>query len=338
MILDSASQKSSITIAIQTDKSVFKYMQIGKLVEDLGFDGVTVYNDLLYQPAWIPLSQLARATSKIQIGVASVNPFTNHPINIAGNIANIDALSSGRAYLGLSKGAWLDYLSLNPKYPIRALKDAFACIKHLLSQNKDHFESDFFPLKGGTSLRWKLHRSNIPLLLGSWGPQTIKACKNYISELKLGGTANPAVVPWIRDILKSSDIDIVLGSVTVVDEDGDKARNLARKEVALYLPVIGKLDPTLSIPSDLLSSIAKATSKYNFKEASEYVDDKLLTKFTFSGTSQEIINQTIAIFESGANRVEFGTPHGLDQTKGIELLGKEVLPVIREKIKAKNHE
>jgi 5,10-methylenetetrahydromethanopterin reductase len=241
MIKGNNQLKPSITIALQTDKTVSNYAKLGKLIEGLGFDGVTVYNDLLYQPPWIPLSEIARATNKIQIGVASVNPFTSHPINIAGNIANLDALSSGRTYLGLSRGAWLDYLSFSPKYPIRALRDAFGCIIHLLSKNKDPYESEYFPLQGGDTLRWDLFRSKIPLLLGSWGPQTIKACKKYISEVKIGGTANPEIIPWLRGILKSDDIGVVIGCVTVVDEDGNKARNLARKEVALYLPVVGKL-------------------------------------------------------------------------------------------------
>ena len=48
-----------------------------------GFDGVTVYNDMLYQPAWLPLLEIARTTKRVRIGPAAVNPFTCHPINIA---------------------------------------------------------------------------------------------------------------------------------------------------------------------------------------------------------------------------------------------------------------
>ena len=36
-----------------------------------------------------------------------------------------------------------------------------------------------------------------------------------------------------------------------------------------------------------------------------------------------------ALFEAGATRVEFGTPHGLTAARGIELLGRRVLPAVR---------
>ena len=37
------------------------------------------------------------------------------------------------------------------------------------------------------------------------------------------------------------------GSWQVVDEDGQRARELIRQEVALYLPVVATLDPTVAI-------------------------------------------------------------------------------------------
>ncbi|OLS26710.1 MAG: 5,10-methylenetetrahydromethanopterin reductase [Candidatus Heimdallarchaeota archaeon LC_3] len=267
-----------------------------------------------------------------------MNPFTSHPINIAGNIALIDEISKGRAYIGLAQGAWLNYLELASKHPISALKDAYRCIIHLLNKKGESFESKYFPLKGKDVLKWQIIQSNIPMLLGSWGPQTIKACKPYISEVKFGGTANPDLIPWALDTIDDKSIGIVLGCVTVVDEDGDKARNLARKEVAPYLPIVGKLDPSLSISNDLFQEIVEATQINDLDKASEFIDDELLAKFTFSGTPEEIVAQAIQIFNSGGSRIEFGTPHGVNSIKGIKMLGKEVLPVIREKLGTNNND
>jgi 5,10-methylenetetrahydromethanopterin reductase len=53
-------------------------------VEQYGFSGVTVYNDTLYQLAWLPLLEITRHTKRVRIEPAAVNPFTSHPINIAG--------------------------------------------------------------------------------------------------------------------------------------------------------------------------------------------------------------------------------------------------------------
>jgi 5,10-methylenetetrahydromethanopterin reductase len=36
------------------------------------------------------------------------------------------------------------------------------------------------------------------------------------------------------------------------------------------------------------------------------------------------------LFEAGATRIEFGTPHGLSEESGMRLLGEMVLPALRE--------
>ena len=75
-----------LSISFQTDKPLQVYAELAKKAEEYGFDVITVYNDLLYQPAWLPLMEIARNTRRARIGVAAMNPFTCHPINIASKI------------------------------------------------------------------------------------------------------------------------------------------------------------------------------------------------------------------------------------------------------------
>ena len=110
---------------------------------------------MLYQPAWLPLLEIARHTTRVRIGPAAVNPFTCHPINIAGNIALLDEASHGRAYLGLARGAWLDFVGVQAQRPVTALREAFGCIRHLLSQSSEPYVGQVFSLAGGEALRWK---------------------------------------------------------------------------------------------------------------------------------------------------------------------------------------
>jgi alkanesulfonate monooxygenase SsuD/methylene tetrahydromethanopterin reductase-like flavin-dependent oxidoreductase (luciferase family) len=119
-----------LSVAFQTDKPLAAYGPLAAAAEGYGFDGVTVYNDLLYQPAWLPLHEIARHTRRVRIGPAAVNPFTCHPVSIAGNVALLDEASDGRAYLGLARGAWLDFLGLAPARPVTALREAFECVRH----------------------------------------------------------------------------------------------------------------------------------------------------------------------------------------------------------------
>ena len=331
-------QLRSISIAFQTDKPLAAYGPLASTAEEAGFDGITVYNDMLYQPAWLPLLEIARATHHVQIGPAAVNPFTCHPINIAANIALIDEVSNGRTYLGLARGGWLDFVGLYPKRAIQALDEAFGCVRHLLSRSTEPLAGAIFPLAGGDALRWAIDRPEIPFLLGTWGSQTIRACINHINEIKIGGTANPDVVPLFRQTIAraageggqtADEIGIAVGAVTVVDEDGNAARALARREVALYLPVVADLDKSVVIEPELLGRIRTAAEQYDFEAAGALISDELLARFAFAGTPDQVAEQAENLFNAGATRVEFGTPHGLTTESGLRLLGKKVLPGLR---------
>jgi 5,10-methylenetetrahydromethanopterin reductase len=328
----------SISIAFQTNKTITAYGSLAAAAEAYGFDGVSVYNDLLYQPAWLPLLEMARHTRRVRLGVAAVNPFTCHPLNIAGNIALIDEASQGRAYLGLARGGWLDFVGLEPARPVTALHEAFECIRRLLAGSKEAYPGEIFRLAGGETLRWSIYRPNIPFLLGAWGPKTIQACLPYISEIKIGGTANPGVIPQIQAAIAAapqidrdpSEVGIAVGAVTVVDRDGEAARRLARREAALYISIIAQLDHSLGIEPELLSRINEASARYDYVLVGSYISDDLLRRLAFAGTPDEVAAQAIELFEAGAGRVEFGTPHGLEEEEGLRLLGEQVLPALRE--------
>lgn len=319
-----------ITIAFQTNKRLSEYGPLAQTAEAYGFSGVSVYNDMLYQPAWLPLLEMARHTSRIRLGPAAVNPYTCHPINIAGNMALLAEASNGRAYLGIARGAWLDFVGIYPKKPVAALRDAIGAIGHLWQQSTEPFVSEHFPLAGGDSLRWPIAHTDIPILLGTWGEQTIRACLPLINAIKLGGTANPDAVRWLRNLV-GDRVQIVVGAVTVVDEDAQLARQLARREVALYLPVVAELDKSLTIEPELLAKLKQLAAEYDFAKAATYISDELLSKFAFAGTPEQIGAQTAVLLEAGANQVEWGTPHGLTKDSGLRLLGERVLPTFLKK-------
>jgi 5,10-methylenetetrahydromethanopterin reductase len=211
-------------------------------------------------------------------------------------------------------------------------------VRHLLAQSKQPYRGEIFQLAGGDALRWNILRPDIPLLLGSWGIQTIRACIQHISEIKIGGTTNPAVIPQVRAAADQAAlaagrmpgaVGLVVGAVTVVDRDGTAARALARRKAALYLPIIAPLDHTLDLDPALLERIEAATAAYDFDLAGSYISDALLRKLAFAGTPDEVAEQAIELYHAGAARIEFGTPHGLNEAEGLRLLGEDVLPALK---------
>jgi 5,10-methylenetetrahydromethanopterin reductase len=240
----------------------------------------------------------------VRLGPAALNPLTLHPVELAGQAAALDLASRGRAYLGLVAGAWLDRLGLDERRPVARMREAVEVVRRLLAGDRSGFAGAHFTLTPGTGLEYKPLRTEIPLLIGTWKPRMAALAGEVAAEVKLGGSANPDMVRLLRGWIGNDAVGIVVGAVTVVDEDGDAARARARQEVAMYLDVVGGLDPTLEGPP-------------------------ALEKFTLAGTPQEVAEQARALLDAGVKRVEFGTPQGLTTARGVELLCDRVLPLLR---------
>jgi 5,10-methylenetetrahydromethanopterin reductase len=327
-----------VSIAFQSDKRAAEYAALARQVEGYGFDALSVYGDLLFQPPIGPLMIMAQATARIRLGPASVNPYTLHPVEIAGQIALLDAISGGRAYLGLSRGAWLDSLGIAQTKPVTTMREAVAVVRHLLAKERAPFRGEVFRLSEHNVLNYDVLRPDVPLMIGTWGPRLAALAGEMAGEVKIGGCVNPAMVPVMRQRIavgalragRDTDaVGIVLGAVTVVDEDGAAARRKAKEEVALYLPTVAGLDPTVAVDPGLLARMETAVQRGDRRAAAALISDDLLRPFAFAGTPAEIVAHAEAIFATGASRIEFGTPHGLTDVRGIQLLGEKVLPALR---------
>ncbi len=318
-----------MSIAFQSDKHPDEYRELARLAERAGFDVVSVYNDLLFQPAIYPLLLMAEVTERVRLGPAALNPFTLHPIEIAGQIAALDALSSGRAYLGLVQGSWLDLLRIKPRRPLTALREAIGVVRRLLAGDESGFEGEQFSLAPGVRLRYEPVRTEVPLLIGTWGVRTAAYAGEVATEVKIGGTANPDLLPVMRSRIGNERVRIVVGAVTVVDDDAEAARRRAREEAALYFPVVARLDPTLDVPVGLVDEVRRLVDAREQAAAGRLIPDSLLDKFAFAGTPADVARQAAALYDAGAARVEFGTPHGLMPRLGVELLAERVVPELR---------
>ena len=318
-----------VSIAFQSDKRPEEYRELARLAERSGFDVVSVYNDLLFQPAIYPLLLMAEVTERVRLGPAALNPFTLHPVEIAGQIAALDSLSSGRAYLGLVQGSWLETLGIEPRRPLTAIRETVEVITRLLAGDESGFEGHCFSLSPGVRLRYEPVRSAVPLLIGTWAARLAAYAGEVAAELKIGGTANPDLVPAMRSRLGNERTRIVVGAVTVVDDDAEAARRLARDEAALYFPVVAGLDPTLEVPAGLVEDVRRLVDSGQRAAAGRLIPDALLEKLAFAGTPEDVTRQAAALYEAGAARVEFGTPHGVTAQRGLRLLADRVVPGLR---------
>lgn len=314
-------------LGFRSDKRPGDYARLAVAAEDSRFDVLSVFGDLMDQPPIFPLLEMAAVTTRVRLGAACWNPYTQHPYEIGGQFAALDLASGGRAYLGLARGSWLGQIGVGQPAPLQHLREATGFIRALLAG--EPYAGRVFRLAPGTHLNYRPERTDVPVLIGTWGARTAALAGEIADEVKIGGTANPAVVGVMRDRIGTPHVGIVVGAVTVVDEDGSRARARARTEVAKYVAVVAGLDPTLDLPEDLVPALQNRIAQGDEAGAGELIPRNLLSRFAFAGTPEEVAEQARALIAAGAGRVEFGPPHGLADDHGVHLLGSRVLPLLR---------
>ena len=152
---------------------------------------ISVFHDLLFQPAIYPLLLIAGATERVRIGPAALNPSTLHPVELAGQAAALDLASGGRAYLGLVAGAWLDRLGLDERRPVQRLREAVEIVRRLHAGDRSGFAGELFKLAPGAGLEYAPFRSRLPLMIGTWRPRMAALAAEVADEVKIGGSRTP---------------------------------------------------------------------------------------------------------------------------------------------------
>ncbi|MDE2638248.1 MAG: LLM class flavin-dependent oxidoreductase [Chloroflexota bacterium] len=330
-----------LSIAFQTDKRARDYIDLAKLVNQYAFDAVTVYCDAPYHPSYGPLLLMAPHIERARLGPAGIPPSRMHPLDIAAQTALLADLAKGGVYIGLVRGGWLadhGIRELDP--PITAIRETVDIIRVLLAGESAHYDGRVFQIAEHVSAPYPLPTDEIPLQIGTWGKKLAELAGEVADEVKVGGSANADMIPLIADYIaageakvgrQSGTVKIVIGAVSVVDEDREAARWVARKAVSLYMPIVSKLDPTLAIDPELMSRVEELVKAGDKDAAARLIPDDILNRFIFAGAPADIIKHCARLYDAGAHRVELGTPHAVTEAAiGIRLIGEQVIPALKE--------
>lgn len=331
--------RREVSIAFQTDKTAARYIALAQLVDQYDFDCVSVYCDAPFHPGFAALFLMAPHIKRARIGVAALPPSRVHPIDIAAQAALLAELAAGGIYIGMARGAWLaDHGIPEPEQPIQAIREAVEVVRYMLSGATGGYKGQVYQLAEHVRAPYPLPAVLPPILIGTWGRKLCALAGEIADEVKIGGSANPAIIPVMAGYVAEGErpagrtpgtVKVVSGAVTVVDKDREAARMAARRSVVMYLPVVAPLDPTLAVEPELLTRLVDHVRRDELDAAARLISDDLLDRFAFSGNADDLIRQAEALFAAGAARVEFGTPHGLIAEEGIHILGKQVIPALR---------
>jgi F420-dependent oxidoreductase-like protein len=180
-----------------------------RAAEELGFTGwfrsdhyLAMSGDGLPGPtdAWTTLAGLARETRRLRLGTLVSSATYRHPGILAIQVAQVDAMSGGRAELGLGTG-WFEaehraYGIPFPKRRFGLLEEELAIVTGLWSTPLGEtfsFEGEHYRLADSPALPKPVQRP-LPVIVGGLGPtRTPALAARYATEYNAGFVDEPTI-------------------------------------------------------------------------------------------------------------------------------------------------
>ena len=221
-----------------------------RLADDLGYEACFL-PEAWGMDAWVLLGHLAGQTRRIALGTGIVNVYSRSAAVLAMATGTLDALSGGRALLGLGasgKAVVEGWHGVPLRKPLARLRDYVAVIRKILRHDRSAYAGETVSVAPGFLLRFQPLRPRVPIYLASTTPAGIRLA----GEIADGWLPIFAAPEALGDELTTLDQGLALSGrtradVTVapyilcnVDDDLAAARQPAREHIAFYVGGMGR--------------------------------------------------------------------------------------------------
>lgn len=252
--------------------------ELGKLVEDSGFDSI-FFPDHTHKPAvegqvaresyhmldpFIALTAVAGATERLKLGFGICLVIQRDPILMAKEIATLDLLSGGRVLFGIGAG-WhrgeMGNHGTDPRTRFALMREQVLVMKSLWTEDETTFEGEH--LNYGPIWLWPkpLQKPHPPVMIGGEGPTVLERVVDYGDEWF--PNAHDGLEDRVRELQRlaaAAGRDPIPVTVIHTEPDLDTVRSYAAAGVTrclFSLPSSGRddLEP-------LLDSFARVVRSY----------------------------------------------------------------------------
>jgi probable F420-dependent oxidoreductase len=191
--------------------------RVAQRADALGFGDLWVTDNILDHAgcfnALTVLTYAAALTSRIRLGVSVLVLPIYHPIHVAHQVATLDALSGGRAILGVGLGR-------NEEYPpfqvpsarrVRRFSESIGLMKALWTAPSATYQGEIFQLEHGRLGTRPVQQPHPPIWLGGHHPDAVRrAARLADGWMGAGGSTRAAfgqAVPLLREALERAGRD-----------------------------------------------------------------------------------------------------------------------------------
>jgi 5,10-methylenetetrahydromethanopterin reductase len=324
------------SIRFNNDLPVEMYPELARRAELAGFDAFWISDDLFLRSAWILLSAAALVTTRIQLGTCIVNPYTQHPADIAMAAATLDELSGRRALLGISSGAddFLGWVGIRAEHPVAMVSETISALRRLFASRREHPRSRLIgDWTREAYLRFEARQ--IPIYVGAMSPRMLaligsdadgglpllfppEGFADALGYIRSGATAAE------RDL---SAIDVAACIWCSVASDRQAAERALREKIAYYGHALsGRILARLGVARAEFEPIERAMMVDRDPERAMAMVTPQMMRIGVVGSAEDLIPRLEGLVAAGARHLSFGPPLGPDPFEAMDVLGRHVLP------------
>ncbi|KQM83054.1 LLM class flavin-dependent oxidoreductase [Agromyces sp. Leaf222] len=332
--------RPAFSLRVNNDLSPGQLIDMAVAAEHAGIDQLWVSNDLMMRSAPVLLGAIAMRTSTIKLGIGIMNPYSVHPSELAMTAATLQEVTGGRFLLGLGAGAgdFLSWIGIDQKLPLTKTREALRAIRALLAGAKPSQTE-------GAGTAWtddaylRLEPTSVPIYIGAMSPKMLAfagAEADGVLALLFPPehytTASGLVAEGAEAAGRAlSDLDMPACVWLALDEDQGQADRALALKLAYYG---GAFSPYLLsraglAPEDFAES--EAALRAGDEAAAVAAITPAMLRLGISGNPQSVVDRCDEVMALGASHLSFGPPLGPDPVAAIELLGREVLPQLRQR-------
>ena len=328
-----------IFVALRGEKHPQEYIRLAKFIEDLGYDRIYVYDDLMFYSSSQILTLIAEHTKKIELGPCLVNGSYRHPAIIAQEAAFLEEMAPGRTVLGIGRGAFFDFYNMDysEEHTRIGALETTQQVKRLLTGNTEELKGTRFQATEKAFLRVPKPSRKIPVVIGSWNAKMAAMAGEHAEELQIAGVWNETYLHELKsNFVGKNPVDsnkkFNIGGMCCISDDKQKALHVAKDTVAIYIPYLNTLiqnngyDPN----SNYLQEIFEHSRKGDYDKSASLISDEVIQRLSLVGSPDEIVTRIISLHDKiGIDGIMMSPPYG-DGTmeENLELIMNKVVKVI----------
>ncbi|KXH73240.1 MAG: hypothetical protein AM326_00395 [Candidatus Thorarchaeota archaeon SMTZ-45] len=314
-------------------------VELARTTERAGLGSVWFAEDYFFRGGIPYMAAASISTEKVRIGLGVVNPYSRHPALTAMEFATIDEMCDKRAIFGLGSGVpfWMDQMGLWDKKPISRTKESIEVIRKIMTGESITHKGKFFETKA-VQLIFQPVRKQVPIYLAFEGKQGMKLAGEIGDGAIMSIFCTPGYTKFAWDRVKTGaneagktldEFEMVGYLPVVIDDDLEKAFNIARNFSKLYLPHSqpgGPLMEYAGVKSEDTKAFSRAAEDGDDARLGELITDKMLQALCVVGDVETCIKQIQDMINAGTNTpVAFPVP-GTDPVETAKVIGKDIAP------------